>query len=275
MGDVKHKLWQWMTEHTKTDIAVAFSGGVDSSLLLRMACEAAKEHGTKVYAFTIQTVLHPMGEADKAKSAAEEMGALHSVITVDEFREAGIENNPVNRCYLCKKYMFSRLIAEAARLGITCVIDGTNADDSRQYRPGIQALKELGVHSPLLLLGVTKSEVRQMAAEYGMAVSEKAAAPCLATRFPYGTLLAEEEMRKVDLLEGKLRDMGFYNVRCRVHDKLLRIEVDETALDKLLVFRQELLIEAKQLGYDYVTMDLEGFRSGSQDLKGVNDNAYG
>lgn len=273
MRDKKEKLRQWMTEHTRSDVAVAFSGGVDSSLLLWIACEAAKEQGTRVYAFTIQTALHPVEEADIAKHMAEEMGAIHRSIFIDVFREAGIENNPVNRCYLCKKCMFTKLIAEASKLGIGCVIDGSNADDSKVYRPGMQALLELKVHSPLLSLGVTKAEVRQMAAEYGMAVSEKPSTPCLATRFPYDTPLAEEEMKKVDRLEGRLREMGFCNVRCRVHGSLLRIEVDEEALCKLLTSRKDLLEEAKKLGYTYVTMDLQGFLSGSQD-KAIAKHQY-
>lgn len=261
------KLWDWMTEHTKSDVAVAFSGGVDSSLLLRMACETAKEQGTKVYAFTMQTAMHPVAEVQTAKSMAEEMGAIHKSVSINVFREAGIENNPKNRCYLCKKCMFTRLIAETSKLGVNCVIDGTNADDRRMYRPGIQALSELHVQSPLMILGITKAEVRQMAAAYGMDVSEKPSAPCLATRFPYDTPLAAEEMQKVDRLEGKLREMGFCNVRCRVHDKLLRIEVDEDALGQLIACRADISEEAKKLGYVYITMDLEGFRSGSQDIR--------
>lgn len=265
MSSKKQQLQQWMIEHTREDVAVAFSGGVDSSLLLRMACEAAKAQGTRVYAFTIQTVLHSVEELDIAKSMAEEMGAIHRSISIDVFREAGIENNPENRCYLCKKCMFTKLIAETSELGIHCVIDGTNADDGKEYRPGMQALRELKVHSPLMTLCVTKAEVREIAAEYGMAVSEKPSAPCLATRFPYGTPLAEEEMKKVDCLERRIRQMGFRNVRCRVHGSLLRIEVDEVALCELLACRKDVIEEAKSLGYNYVTMDLEGFCSGSQD----------
>lgn len=270
MKDKKEKLLQWMMEHTAADMAIAFSGGVDSSLLLRMACEAARVQGTKVYAFTVRTMLHPVEEAGLAESMAEEIGAIYRSIFVDVLHEADIQNNPVNRCYLCKKCMFSRLIKEASGLLIDCVIDGTNADDTKVYRPGIQALAELKVHSPLMELGITKAEVREMAAAYGMTVAEKPSAPCLATRFPYGTPLREAEMQKVDILEKELRARGFYNVRCRVHDRLLRIEVDKTALSRLLAIRDEVSEKAKELGYDYVTMDLDGFRSGSQDIRGGN-----
>lgn len=261
-----NNLHTYMEQHTRKDCIIAFSGGVDSSLMLKIACEHARDNKTKVYAYTIHTMLHPMKELELTEKLAREMGAIHRVVKVDEIGEAGIENNPVNRCYLCKKCMFSKVMAEAERMGITTVIEGTNADDRKAYRPGIQALKELGVQSPLLLCGITKAEIRELAREYGIAVSDRPSVPCLATRFAYGTHLEQAEMQKVEAMESMIRDMGFYNVRTRIQDKMVRIEVDDKDMEALLTHRKEVITEIKKLGYDYVTVDLEGFRSGSQDI---------
>ena len=260
------KLVENLDSLTKNDIAIAFSGGVDSSLLLKIACEKAAENQTKVYAYTIHTMLHPMEELELTRKLANEMGAIHKVIQVDELTDAGIEMNPVNRCYLCKKCMFTKLIEEASNIGVETVIDGTNLDDTKVYRPGIQALKELGVISPLLLAEFSKSEVRALAAKYGIEVSERPSNPCMATRFPYGTRLVKEELDKVEKIEQFVRQMGFYNVRARIHDKLVRIEVDEKDIVLLLEKKARIISLIKELGYDYISVDLEGFRSGSQDL---------
>lgn len=255
-----------MSSYAKEDIAIAFSGGVDSSLLLELACEKAKENQTKVYAYTIHTMLHPIEELTLTEKIAGEMGAIHRVIQVDELGEAGIQDNPENRCYLCKKCMFTKLMREIQKMGINRVIDGTNLDDTKVYRPGIQALQELGVISPLLQAEFTKEEVRSLAAIYGISVSDRPSAPCMATRFPYGTRLVQEKLNQVEQIETKIKTLGFYNVRARIHEALVRIEVDERDLEKIMEYRQTLLSFVKDLGFDYVTLDLEGFRSGSQDL---------
>ena len=249
------------------DVMIAFSGGVDSTLLLKLAVEASKKYYTHVYAITIQTALHPVMEADKAKTIAEELGAIHKVIHVDELEGAGIENNPVNRCYLCKKYMFTQVKKLAHSLGVSTILEGTNADDLKQYRPGIKAIKELGLHSPLLEANMTKKEIRELASTYDLKAANKSSSPCLATRFPYHTLLNYEEMRKVEKIEDYLRTYGFYNVRARIHNDLVRLEIDQDAFMKCMDYRQEIVLFIKELGYDYVTLDLEGFRSGSQDIK--------
>ena len=228
-------------QYVHEDVMIAFSGGVDSTLLLKMAVEASKRYHTHVYAVTIQTVLHPVMEADEAKQIAEELGAIHKVIHVDELEGAGIENNPVDRCYLCKKYMFTKVKELAHSLGISTILEGTNADDLKQYRPGIKAIQELGLHSPLLEANMTKKEIRE--------------------------LLNYEEMRKVEKIEDYLHTYGFYNVRARIHNDLVRLEIDQDAFMKCMDYRQEIVLFIKELGYDYVTLDLEGFRSGSQDIK--------
>lgn len=263
----QEKLEEVLQNYTKKDIIVAFSGGVDSSLLLDIACRQGEANNSKVYAFTIHTMLHPMEELEITENMAKEMGAIHKVIHVDELKEAGIEYNPVNRCYLCKKCMFSKLKEEAERLNVTTIIEGTNLDDTKAYRPGIQALKELGIVSPLLLAEFTKEDIRTLAKLKGIAVSNRPSNPCMATRFPYNTILLEAEMKKVEEMEMFIKTMGFYNVRARVHGELVRLEVDESDLEKLLLHRVKIIAEAKKLGYEYVSLDMEGFRSGSQDAK--------
>ena len=172
----------------------------------------------------------------------------------------------MDRCYLCKKCLFRKLIAKAEELGARTVLDGTNADDLTVYRPGIRALRELGVISPLAELGITKAEVRQIAAEYGLSVSGRPSTPCMATRFPYGTELDYDMIRRVEEGEAWLRAQGFYNVRLRVHGGIARIEVDPESMTELVKIREELLKKMSGYGFDYVTLDLAGFRSGSMDI---------
>ena len=262
----KSALLEQMSEYTKKDVILAFSGGVDSSLLLKLLCQAAERNQTKVYAVTIHTTLHPVYEIAIAKQVAQEAGAIHTVIEVDEMAEAGIEDNPVDRCYRCKHYLFRRLKEMAEEMSIETMLEGTNEDDLHVYRPGIRAVRELGVMSPLAKVHMTKTEVRRMAGEYGVSVATRPSTPCLATRFPYGTRLSYENMQKVEQAEDYLRKMDFYNVRLRVHDEIARIEIDEKDMEKLLANKGEIVTYLKQLGYDYVTLDLEGFRSGSMDI---------
>ena len=303
---LRKKLEQLASGH----IALAFSGGVDSSLLLFMCCEAAKKTGKKVHAVTIHTRLHPVKDLETAARVAAEAGERvttaagpaagaaagaeagpaagaeagpaagaeagpaagaasvveHHVLCLDELEEAGIRFNPVDRCYLCKKCLFQKLIGKAEALGARTVLDGTNADDLKVYRPGIRALHELGVISPLAELGITKAEVRQLAAEYGVSVSGRPSTPCMATRFPYGTELDYDRIRLVDEGETWLRDQGFYNVRLRVHGRIARIEVDPESMPALVAMREDVLRKMAGCGFDYVTLDLAGFRSGSMDL---------
>ena len=277
---LRNKLEQLASDH----IALAFSGGVDSSLLYRMCCEAAEKTGRKVHAITIHTQLHPMNDLVTAGRVAAEGGvrgindpaggsgargtsvAEHHVLYLDELEEAGIRFNPVDRCYLCKKCLFQKLIAKAEELDAHTVLDGTNADDLTVYRPGIRALRELGVISPLAELGITKQEVRQMAAEYGLSVSTRPSTPCLATRFPYGRELDYGLIRRVEEAEEWLRAQGFYNVRLRVHGAIARIEVDPESMSELVAMREDVLLEMAKCGFDYITVDLAGFRSGSMDI---------
>lgn len=263
----KEQLLLKINEYAGQNVIVAFSGGVDSTLLLKIACDMAKKEGTKVYAVSIQTRLHPMGEMEEAKKTCQELEAEHVVISIDELKEAGIMNNPVNRCYLCKKFLFSKIKDFASKLEISRILEGTNEDDLHVYRPGIKALKELGIKSPLAEAGLTKAEVRNLASEYGLKTASKPSAPCLATRFPYGTELAYEDMERVEKGEAYLKSFGLYNVRIRVYGKTARIEVDVASFAEVLAHKQDIITYLKELGFIYITLDLEGFRSGSMDVE--------
>lgn len=262
----KQQLLKEICELTKEDLVLAFSGGVDSSLLLKICCEAAKENGTNVYAVTVHTELHPMKDLEIAVAVAKEAGARHLVVRIDELKEAGIEYNPEDRCYLCKKLLFSRLKEKAEELHAGYIVEGTNEDDLHVYRPGIRALRELGILSPLAQTGFTKQEVRKLAEEYGVSVANRPSTPCMATRFPYGAKLDYDSMRRVEQGEEWIRSLGFYNVRIRVHGGIARIEIDIDQMPLLLEKKEEIISKLKELGYDYITLDLEGFRSGSMDI---------
>ena len=260
----KEALERYMKNLPEGPVMVAFSGGVDSSLLLAAACRAAE--GRPVYAATVHTSLHPVQDADVAARVASELGASHLVVEIDELKDADIADNPTDRCYRCKKFLFSRLQKEAEALGVSVILEGSNADDTHVYRPGLRAVQELGIKSPLMELGLTKQEVRALAAEYGISVADRPSAPCLATRFPYGTRLSRERMQQVDEGEQFLRELGFYNVRIRAHGDTARIEVDRKDMEKLLERAEEAVEKIRGLGFSYVTLDLEGFRSGSMDI---------
>lgn len=259
----RQKLLACMEQYAKEDVVVAFSGGVDSSLLLKLACQAAKN--TTVYAVTIQSELQPQNDLEIAKTVAMEMGAKHVVLTIHELREAGIQTNPKDRCYLCKKYLFGQILQFAAQKGITQILEGTNEEDLHKYRPGIRAIQELGIFSPLAAVGMTKEEVRTLANEYGISVANRPSAPCLATRFPYGTMLSLEALTKVEQAEQYLRALGFRNIRVRVYGEIVRIEVGNDQLMEAVAKRENINSYFKTLGYHYITLDLEGFRSGSMD----------
>ena len=275
MGQYEEKcetLFRILDKLTKENTAVAFSGGVDSSLLLKLACLRAKKQGTYVYAIAAHTELHPSGDLEIAKRVAEESGAAFTVLKLQELKEADIVNNPVDRCYRCKKLLFKEIKRKAEELGVKVLIEGTNLDDTKVYRPGLKAIKELGIKSPLKDAGLTKEEVRKLATAYDISVADRPSTPCLATRFPYGAVLRPEKMKKVEQGEAFLRELGLYNVRLRVHGETARIEVDEKDMPKLLESRKEVVEFLKGLGYWYITLDMEGFRSGSMDI-GIDNKA--
>lgn len=256
-------------EITKQDLCLAFSGGVDSSLLLKLVMDASAKHGTKVYAVTFQTRLHPPCDLETATRVAKEVGAVHEVLYVDELEQEAIRCNPENRCYLCKHHLFGKLLEFAHAHGVNQVLDGTNEDDLHVYRPGLKALKEYGVISPLAACYVTKAEVKELAAEYGVSVAYRPSTPCMATRLPYGAEINYDLLNRIAEGEAWLHTMfgAEENLRLRVHGDIVRLEIAPERMGEVLEKREEITEYLKNLGFSYLTLDLEGFRSGSMDQK--------
>lgn len=265
MGD-REMLQARMRELVSEDICLAFSGGVDSSLLLKAAADAAAETGKKVYAVTFDSRLHPSCDLRIARQVAGELGGIHQVMEVDELEQEEIRMNPVNRCYLCKRHLFMTLKKLAGEKGVRRILDGTNEDDMHVYRPGIRALKELGIISPLAELHITKEAVKGMASEYGISVASRPSTPCMATRLPYNTRIDYDVLDRIAQGEAYLRDVLPGNVRLRLHGGIARLEVDNEAFARLLDRRADVVRRLKGLGFTYVALDLEGFRSGSMDV---------
>jgi uncharacterized protein len=249
-------------------IALAFSGGVDSTLLLAVLKGLRDESDFPLLAVFFRSVLQTAEERAAAERIAGEVGVELVVLDFDPLGIPGVAGNPVDRCYLCKKHIFGRLFELAEGKGLKTVMDGTNGDDAQVYRPGRRALAAFGVVSPLEALGIGKAEVRAMAKNLNLAVASKPSAPCLATRFPYGTQITEEGIRRVTQGEKAVRDIlgSGRGVRLRVHGALGRLEVEPSVLPSALEHRAELVAALKPLGFDYVALDLEGFRSGSMDV---------
>jgi uncharacterized protein len=244
-------------------VLVAFSGGVDSGTLLKVALD---ELGTgAVLAVTAHGDVHAAAELGAAREAAARMGARHQVITTNELAVPGFVANPPERCFLCKTSLYERLVALARVEGLKTVIDGANRDDSGDYRPGLQAAAALGVRSPLAEAGLGKAEVRALARDLGLPEWDRPASPCLASRFPYGEYITADALRMVDDAERYLKDLGLGTVRVRHHGGLARIEVDrmDVAWAAEESVRRAIVSHLRGLGYKYVALDLEGFRSGS------------
>lgn len=247
-------------------LCVSFSGGVDSSLLLKIACEEAKKLNNDIFAVTFATKLHPMEDIEVSKKICKEFNILHNIIYVNEFENINILNNPIDRCYYCKKYLFTKLVEFAKSKDIKNVIDGTNADDLKEYRPGILALKELEIISPLAELGITKSEVRTYAKKLNISVSNRPSTPCMATRLPYNTKIDFKTLKKLEDGENYIKNLGFEIIRLRLHNNIIRVEIKKDEFMKFLNCSEEIIKFLKGLGFKYITLDLEGFRSGSMDI---------
>ena len=265
-AEKKALLLERMDEYGRQDVCLAFSGGVDSSLLLKLAVDSAASHGTKVYAVTFDSRLHPACDLENARKVAAELGGIHVVVTVDELSMEEIRSNPVDRCYLCKKQLFGKLLEFAGKMNVPVAMEGTNEDDLHVYRPGIRAVRELGVKSPLAEAGLFKAEVKALAAEYGISAASRPSTPCMATRLPYGAELSYEVLEKIERGEAVLRELLGGNVRLRLHGDIARIEADRESLGRAVELGGELVSRLKALGFVYITLDLEGFRSGSMDV---------
>lgn len=261
------KLQERLRELTRRDACLAFSGGVDSALLLVMASRAAGENKTNLLAVTFDTELHPRADIQLAAELASEAGAEHVILTVRELDNPEILDNPPQRCYICKRYLFEKLCDLARKRGISTILEGTNADDLSQYRPGLRAVRELGIYSPLSECGITKEEVRSFSEKLGISVAKRPSTPCMATRLPYGTRITQELLSRIEKGEEFIRSRGYRNVRLRIHGSVARIEIDREDIVRAAAEAELLAKKIKELGFDYVTLDLAGFRSGSMDEK--------
>lgn len=243
-------------------VLVAFSAGVDSTLLLRVAHDVLAE---RVVAVTIASPLHPPFELQEAERLAAELGVTHLTISVNEFDIPGFAANGPDRCYLCKKELFRRCLDMAAQWGLAAVIDGSNADDLQDYRPGRRALSELAVRSPLLEAGLGKEEIRTLSRKLGLSTWNKQPFACLASRVPYGTPLTIAGLAQIGRCEEFLRQEGFDTYRVRMEGETARIETAVADLPRFLepAFRQALVAVFKEAGFTAVSLDLEGYRTGT------------
>lgn len=243
-------------------VAVAYSGGVDSTFLAR-ACYAAL--GDRALAVTIRSPLLPEWETREAIEVARAIGIRHEVVGGREMEDPRFAGNPRNRCYFCKAGRFGMLRALAEERGIAHLVHGEVADDLDDYRPGAEAARELGVRAPLQELGFTKAEVRALSREWGLPTWDKPSSPCLATRIPYGEAVTPEKLHTVEAAESVLRDAGFRQLRVRHHGEIARVEVMPEEMSRLqdAPLRERILDAFRALGFRYVTLDLAGFRSGS------------
>ncbi len=241
---------------------IAFSGGVDSSLLFKVA---VKVLGENVLAVTADSETYPSFELAQAKELAQTINGRLEIIQTAELANPVYAQNPPNRCYYCKQELFGKLLALAQERGYAYVLDGANADDGGDYRPGLQAGKELGIKSPLKEAGLTKADIRTLARQMGLSNWDKPSFACLSSRFPYGQAITAQKLHQVAEAEALLRNLAFRQFRVRHHGEIARIEVDVDALTKLVepTTRQTIVEALQTLGFAYVTIDLAGFRSGS------------
>jgi len=243
-------------------LAVAFSGGVDSALLVRVAHDVL---GDKTLAVTAASSTYPTAEEEAARELAAGLGVSHVVIHTEELDIEGFKENPPDRCYYCKRELFTRIRQVAEERGIANIADGSNADDLKDYRPGARAVRELGVLTPLRDAALTKADIRALSHELGLPTWDKPAYACLASRFPYGTEITPEKLERVRKAEDVLRELGFRQCRVRDHEGVARIEVEPDRVSDLAGAETAGVVSRrfKEFGFDYVTVDLEGYRTGS------------
>lgn len=241
-------------------VVVAYSGGVDSTFLLKVAVDVL---GNKVLAVTAASPTYTKEELFSAKRMAYQFGARHLVIKTRELEDKRFAANPVNRCYFCKKELFSRLNKIAKSKKFNFVVEASNVSDARDFRPGAKAKQELKVRSPLVEANLSKEEIRKLSKKLKLSTWDKPNLACLASRIPYGKPISHEVLERIDKAEAVLRDLGFRQVRVRHNDNTCRIEVLKRDLSALIDKSNKVVERLKLLGYNYITLDLEGYRVGS------------
>ncbi len=257
----KHQTLEEILQRMRS-VLIAFSGGVDSTFLLRTARDVLGKHVT---ALTALSPTYPEQERQEAEAFAESIGVPLIQIESNELTIPNFSRNDPMRCYYCKSELFGLLRKTAEKREIAVICDGSNADDTGDYRPGFQAAREQGVRHPLMEAGLTKKEIRTLSRKLGLPTWQKASMACLSSRFPYGTKITEARLQQVAHCEELLRSMGFDSFRVRYHGEIARIEVPRDRFDEILApdhYRQ-ILETFKKAGFVYITLDLEGFRSGS------------
>ncbi|MEA1885593.1 MAG: ATP-dependent sacrificial sulfur transferase LarE [Bacteroidota bacterium] len=257
----KNKVEQLCSSFSDSDnILVSFSGGVDSSFLLYILRMFSK---AKVSAVTIKTPYIPQWEVDEATSFCKSLNINHELIELPVHRS--ILMNPPQRCYLCKSQLFGHIKSYAAGKGFNIIVDGSNADDKKDYRPGMKALKELGIRSPLLESGLGKEEIRKQLRDYGLEIWDKPAYACLLTRLPYNTKIESHDLKIIEDGERLLHKLGFRGARVRLRNKTVRIETNTIYFNKIIEdkVREKIIRSFKAHGIEFISLDLEGYRMGS------------
>lgn len=240
-------------------VIIAFSGGVDSTLLLKVAHDTL---GEKALAVTASTSTLAQRELEETKKLAQIIGAQHRIITYEEMENENYRKNPTNRCYYCKDMLFEQLTEIAAQENIYTIVEGSNYDDLGDHRPGLQAAQQRGIKSPLLELGFTKTEIRQLSAQLGLPTHNKPQLACLSSRIPYGQEITKEKLVRIDEAEEYLHNLGVKQLRVRHHDNIARIEVEPHHFPMIAKHAQQITEKLKSLGFKFVALDLEGYQRG-------------